>query len=141
MSSYIVEEKTINRILSFLKDHNTTELTDWEIRDWISKQRNFYTNDDEDLTSFGRKLYKMNIKAVNKRYAGKTDETFLHKYEFVYTDTSIEQVFNSIRCFTYQCSEGKVPNSKLYKQMERLETGLARMIAYREVEKANVEWG
>lgn len=139
MSSFIVEDKTINRILSFLSYHNTSSVNDMQIKYWIEKQK-IDTSDEVSKTQFGRKLFELNLDAVNQRYTAKTSADFIEEFNYSYVYTKIEQVYKSLCCFTYQCNEGNVPNCKLYKAMEKLEDILAHMIANREADKIKAEW-
>ena len=139
MSSYIVEEKTIDRILSFLRDRSTGTIDNSMVKTWVSKLQLSDLFDNKKMTAFGKKLYKLNLKAVIERY-DKKHGFELAKYIFNYRLEKIEQAYNSLRCFTYQCSEGNVPKTKLFKQMEELEMIVARMIADREADKIKAEW-
>lgn len=121
MSSYIVPNETINRILSIesLTPLGTTK-----------------------LTRMGRKFLKMNTKAVNQKYASNTDKSHdFDTYTFQRVHTSIEQAFYSLSCLIYQCSEGTIPKSKTYKELVKFRNELANRIATREAEKAGAKWG
>ena len=47
----------------------------------------------------------------------------------------------AIRCLIYQCSEGKVPDSKLYKELEVMSGRLANVIVQNTHEYDGAPWG
>jgi hypothetical protein len=116
MSAYVVEDKTINRIVSWL---------------WQDGRNNRYTmhrlekiglTKSEDI---GRALLNMNIDAVGQRYQIKDNpgatRFYRHGFELV---TNRYQALKSLHCFLYQCSEGDVPETELYKIMSNYEEHL-----------------
>ena len=50
------------------------------------------------------------------------------------------QLLKSIQCYLYQCSEGNVPDTPIYKAMEKLEVKLTRFIACNQPEYEKAEW-
>lgn len=125
MSAFIVGDETIDRILSYLKTHNTQSI---ELK-------------GVDITKFGRKLLSMNIDAVNQRYGGEYTGNEVKNYTFNMVDVSPVQAFKSLRCFLYQCSEGNVPKRKLYKTMDKLSDEISYEIVTSLPEYENGRWG
>lgn len=113
MSAYIVDKKTIDRIVSgMLQLKLNHEMGDIDIID------------NNDL---GQKLWDMNAAAVDQRY----EETNTKQtYTFNSVDVSIIQAFKSLRCFMYQCSEGDIPDTDLYKQMDIISDRMSNNIVY-----------
>src|SRR3989442_749976 len=115
MSAYVVEQTTINKIVSWLryeflrssflrriadKYHIDVEGADWEQR-------------------LGQAMYALNCDAVNQRYDEKKSvETF------VYTPKpygSRIAAWKALQCWLYQCDEGTIPQTKLYHYFEEIE--------------------
>ncbi len=111
MSSFIVNNTTIHRIISGIKQAKLTE----ELEDFF--------NSDE--TAFGQALINMNISAVDQRYTDKNDPI---KYTFVNVGVTKIQAFKSLNCLLYQCLEGCVPERTLYKTMRQVGDQLAASI-------------
>jgi len=74
----------------------------------------------------GRDLYRMNYAAMQARYDD-LDDCDLPPDPYVYEDPgklTVAGMYKSIACLTYQCAEGDVPNSALYKVAARVEERL-----------------
>jgi len=138
MSAFIVNDETINNVLSYLKLGKDTE--------WLRRrieQYGYKLQDDEDYEQFGGKLYLMNVAAVDERYNEANDSVkILQEFRFciggaktltgrqALTITTI-QAYKSAKCLRYQCSEGDVPETNLYKCLETIIQALAdRIIDY-----------
>ena len=50
------------------------------------------------------------------------------------------QLLKSLECYIYQCSEGNVPNTPIYKAIDDLSTRLAIFIATNQKEYEDAEW-
>lgn len=50
------------------------------------------------------------------------------------------QLFKSLNCYIYQCSEGNVPDSPIYKAMDELATRVGLFIARKQSEYEEAEW-
>jgi hypothetical protein len=108
MSAFLVEDKTISKILTYL-DH--------EIRrsNWLRAkfENELGINFDADWqTKLGQKMWDLNQLALGYRYG---DE----KEELTYTFSSVSctpvEAFKALQCWMYQCHEGDIPEkSKLY---------------------------
>jgi hypothetical protein len=103
MSAFVVGEGCINRVVYGLRlmDHSLT-----------GKE-----------TELGRELLELNIEAVRQRYndeAVRNENANCYKYE---EPADIENcspavaAWKSTECFLYQCSEGNVPETPLFKIM------------------------
>ena len=100
-----------------------------------------------DKTKIGKKLLKMNIDATEQRYpenpylTPKEKKERIKSFVFVPEQCGIIQAFKSIGCFSYQCSEGKIPKKKLYKQVQKWEFELAYKIINEMPKYQTAEWG
>lgn len=124
MSSYIVEHKTINRILSSMTD------------DFIDT---FFKG--KSRTEIGKKLLWMNIQAVNYKYAeGTKKESIYQNYSFERVKVFLPQAIMSTRCLLYQCIEGNIDKTKLFKIMDDFSDILAHSLAREIAEEKKCEW-
>lgn len=97
---------------------------------------------DEIATLMGSELWAMNIDAVEQRYGDEMTlcRNLLPTYRYVKPKAVLKiQRYNSLRCFTYQCSEGNVPERDLFKRCERLEVELDDIFLDK-IDNANVQW-
>lgn len=88
-------------------------------------------------------LHRMNYTAVAARYGNceKTYEPYDGKPVDIREETRPEwqcRLFTILRNFLYQCSEGTVPESEVYKALQEICDGLAYQIA---AETAERDWG
>ena len=132
MSSYVVEDETINRIIAWFdrdrmgSDHITT---------YILGDHGYTCA--EDLERLAHDLFQLNVDAVNQRYGPGEAEKF-RPLDFQYSSTVTgwgdSRIMNAIRalkslqCLIYQCSEGDVPQSPLYRMLRDTESAIARWI-------------
>jgi len=136
MSAFIVNDGTINDILSYLK---LGKDLDW-LRRSIENRFGYRLDNDEDYEQFGGKLYLMNVAAVDDRCNEANDsvkilQEFKYKIKGVTTmlgnrglNVSTMQVYKSAQCLSYQCAEGDVPESNLYKCLDFIIKTLAESI-------------
>ena len=156
MSSFIVDDKTINRIVSFCYWENDSILKH-EVHAELKKigvdlEQDF--KDDKELENYLKafcgELLKLNVIAFYNRYEHiesiKKEITEAVK-SFVYEDLPIAernhfQVLKSIECFLYQCAEGEIPEkSTLYKALERIAEHLKSHIINKLPEYERAVWG
>jgi len=110
MSAYVVEDETIDRILSYLQANAS----------YVEGVSGLGNADSNTLTAFGRKLLYLNTQAVNQRYS--TDnECYDASYNFKQVAVGAIQASKSLACLIYQCSEGDVPDTELFKLLEQVE--------------------
>lgn len=135
MSAYIVEDITINRILSYLaKDDG-----------WIKqklKSFGFDIDTDEGLEQLGRAFLLMNIDAVGQRYDGNNEYmSILAGFKVKKVVTGKIQAYKAATCLSYQCSEGDVIESPLYKLLDIILNDLGNAIIRELPEYKKASWG
>lgn len=126
MSAFVVEDKTINRIVTFLAMDRDV---DWMRRD-IVRKLGFSIADQAGKEKLGKLMFELNVNAVNQRYGPDEAASFRlldYKFRTELYGNSI-QVFKSLECWLYQCSEGNVPESELYQFMEHIAGQIAKGI-------------
>lgn len=113
MSAFIVQKGTIDRIVTYIEKNKHN----WQIK--------FDVVDEKEL---GQKLWDLNARAVNFRYA----ENIAIKYDFFERKSgqSLVAIYKSIDCYLYQCLEGDVPESCLFRQIESVQKDLASRIIF-----------
>ena len=148
MSSFIVENKTINRIVNlfYFAGFEGSAILKSEI--WRKLKKEGFNFDFEEekhvCEKLGKAMIEMNCKAVNERY-GKKDNKHCceaiksYKYEST-SKTPLIQAFKSLNCFLYQCCEGDVPKMKLYKVLKQIENSIAFHIVAELPEYNQAEW-
>lgn len=131
MSSFVVDAKTINGIVSHLfKDKDAAH---------VRHQLPVAMGTPAQL---GEAMYKLNLAAVEDRYgdfaAGEMSDL---DYTFRPVHASKVQVVKSLSCWLYQCAEGVIDQDPLYKLMAdyRGELAMDFVRALPEWEKSN--WG
>ncbi len=135
MSSFMVDSRTVDRVLSFLY---------WKKRDdpWCTellRRAGHGLESTKDLNGLGMAMLRLNREAVNQRYG--EDEKVKGRYRF--SDTLIEQfqALKSLNCLLYQCSEGTVPDNPLFKALSSIADRMAQGIVSDLPEYQRAEWG
>lgn len=97
-------------------------------------------------------LYKMNIDALAHRYQDWSEMVEPFEYNEtlgfnVWSDSDakteereLAQMYQSMMCYLYQCSEGEVGESKLFKDVQHLHSSLAHNIARRFAKENGAKW-
>ena len=113
MSSFIVENQTINNIVSWLSLNGR----DFPYLAEKYEREGYYIRAGvRELKKLANAFRKMNERAVLYRYndLGNTPKFKYHRVKF----PGPLQVYKNICCLLYQCDEGKVKKSKLYELLE-----------------------
>ena len=136
MSAYVVEDETINRIVSWIERETigSNGMTYGQVSNSL-KQAGFDPEDKgralkvvggKGAPSFperlGRAMFDLNCRAVRERYED-ADESGMVGEANQFTRVSSADAFavlKSLHCWHYQCSEGDVPNDPLYKAFEEI---------------------
>lgn len=150
MSAYVVDPITIRRILSKLRAQAKRESWTLERINAILKPTEFTI--DGDPQDVGQAMYNLNVNAVGQRYEhskgvndlpgtytdGENLDTFT--WETVY-DVSLMQAYKSLQCWLYQCAEGNVTETAMYKAFTTILNQWAHEIvgATKEYDKAKWE--
>ena len=131
MSAFIVEDTTINRVVNYLADdHN---------RGYTMRQLN-EAGLLTDPANLGQAMAALNCEAVNERYDEHEAPSYTYGEGPLMRD-GVHQVLKSLKCWIYQCSEGDVPETALYKIMDDYAGQLAITIVRSAPEYEAAEWG
>ena len=126
MSAYIVEKETIDRIVTYLQAP--------DMRDHIDHCHPSLTGTAHEQ---GQRLWTLNVRAVDSRYEERNAVNLYHHSTAL---CSKAQALKSLRCYLYQCSEGGVPETPLFKALDTLSGDLALEIVGDLPEYAAAQW-
>jgi len=120
MSAFLVENETINKVVSYMPSE-------------------FVPCKDRD--TLGVELLKMNHAALKVRYGDEMPESVEFRFKpKVYYGNSKCTVLKAMRCLRYQCAEGNVPESDLFKKLDEAINRLAIEIVDALPEYESAEW-
>lgn len=144
MSAYITGDETINKILGFIKadcEKNSYIYRPLENKGLGWKDGGHHR---DAACALGSEMRNLNIQAFCARYEGEILETLLANDNYQYGDKlrpSRIQAFKSLRCWLYQCSEGDVPETDLFKAFDEVSKNMASHIVSRTPEFDAAVWG
>lgn len=136
MSSYVVDDSTINKIISFLELRTNKEKYYFPTRQ-IAEYYN--TPSKQGWEQLATDMINLNIRAVNTRYNG-TESVRQFQYQLTLNTTTMI-VFKALECWLYQCSEGGTVMDELYVLMEEVKNRLACDIVSHLPEYDKAVWG
>lgn len=149
MSAYVCDDTTINRIVSGLT--NAKDFGDFNTP--TPKPAEKLAEFIGDPRDFGRTLYSMNVNAVEQRYPdcvgnpdrlpGQCNDDGSHlpySYRSAVPPRPI-QLYKSLQCFLYQCSEGDVDELPLYKLLREYTKDLAVHMIENSADYEKSDWG
>ena len=131
MSSFVVGDLTVNRILGYMYfDRARTTV--------VSDLRKLGINTETDPARLGLKMIQLNCRATGERYREKVKALYSYRME----TCSRIQAIKSLTCWLYQCAEGNIPErSRLRRIMERYRNDLAMAVVDETPEYNAAEWG
>jgi hypothetical protein len=136
MSAFMVEDQTINQIVNWLR----TEIPNLSYIPYKLRDLGIDTFARGWEEQLGREMFQLNSKAVDARY-GTGEAATERALDYTYTREpadSLAQTAKSLRCWLYQCNEGDVPDTALYKLFDHdvriylLETIIETLPEYRQ---------
>lgn len=131
MSAFIVNKESIEHIGTLLYSENYFK----------RKIKECLLIDLDEKDGFNKlctELYRLNYDAVNHRYREQT-ELKEEKYYFL-TNTNRYQSIKTVQCFIYQCSEGDIPDRKLFKLVEDLLLMLCENLITESIKYKKAKW-
>jgi len=129
VKKFIVPDKTINRVLSWLVE-NEASATELE------------GEDPESLAKLGTSMLEMNCEVIDQLYGyGEAAEYRPLDYEFRWERTSEIQVLKSLQCWLEQCFGDRIVEMDLYHEMKAIESKLACKLVSELESYAAAEWG
>ena len=140
MSSFIVDDKTINSIVTYLYQHQN-QAYPYNTRGKLEAEGLGFSRPE----FLGEEMYRLNLAAVEDRYgkyaAGTMGAFSGTDYTYRPIDASPVQVLKNLQCWKYQCSEGACPETPLYKILDEYAGDLAQDIMRKLPEYDTANWG
>src|SRR5215218_6639885 len=110
MSAFLVDKKTINKILTQL-DADVRRASTWAEKE-VEPKLGIDCNDPQWKTKLGERMFDLNQLSLEYRYGDQKKELI---YKFQTVPCTKVQAFKALQCWLYQCTEGNIPeDSKLY---------------------------
>ena len=136
MSAFLVPQTLINSILSHIQ-------FDAVSRDDASPftEMGYDLGSAAGLKALGSDLWALNHQALNERYGDDSEPKKLFK---VHTDTklvSLPVLYKNICCLRYQCAEGDVPETALFKCLSPFAANVAETYMRKSKEYDDAQWG
>lgn len=145
MSAFVMDERFFDQLASELYAHATLQRSSlhWTVENFLRVQRHNppASRYQTALQEFVQQCYRTNVEAVNQRYGdnGKPARlTFIPASGL--PKWSDVQLFKYLECLSYQCAEGDVPESAIYKELESLIGQIARAIVGKSDEYEQAKW-
>lgn len=115
MSAFIVSDATMNFVVNTIQDFDGLR---------SSCFAPFLIHGEVDCDKLGNKLFQLNNDAVSQRYDDHDDNVvdLFHHRSILPASGRAEkcQRLKAVQCLVYQCSEGDVPETPLFKALDSL---------------------
>jgi hypothetical protein len=118
MSAFMVQDQTINRVVTWLSREVATNRS--FTFDQLAREYDIDLVSDGWEGKLATAMFQLNCDGVHARYGEGEAEQF-RPLNFTYKPEryfSLVQVLKSLQCWLYQCCEGDVPHTKLYQFFE-----------------------
>jgi hypothetical protein len=117
MSAYIVDNETINKIVSYLYAKAVGGDTSSVLLELVKIGWDLSNNQDH-AERLANAMFDLNVAAVQARYEGAEEEWYpLPSFKYQFTPASQIEAIKALKTWKYQCTEGYIPTTKLYKAM------------------------
>src|SRR4051794_16024017 len=115
MSAFLVEERTINKILTQLDA--TIRQSEW-FKEKVAIELDVDFGDADWQKELGQRMLDLNQLSLSQRY-GDTKKELIYKFQTAHC--SPIQAYKALRCWLYQCAEGDIPEtSKLFNAFDKI---------------------
>ena len=132
MSAFFVSQECMQRVVAGVDHVSDKWFGDYQIQGFG------VVNGSASLSKLGTALYEMNDEALSVRYDA---EPINEAFEYQQMNVSLCSSLKAIECLSYQCSEGKVPETDLFRGLDKLRGDLASMIVNELPEYKKADWG
>jgi hypothetical protein len=135
MSAFIVEDITINRVVSRVAASDS-------FSNVLGKLCNLGFTGANWQSNLGQALFDLNVRSVEQRYGEGSAKDFRElNYKYHAMDTGKVQAYKSLVCLLYQSCEGDCDQEPLYKTMEQFSNELAAKIVRQLPAYDQAVWG
>ena len=142
MSSYIVDDKTINKIVSYIfaKALAPDSSIHWEATKLTKMGYSLISA--HWCSDLAHKMFDMNVAAVKARYGKEEAESFPRPaFRYLFTPATQIEVIKALKAWKYQCTEGRVLELALYKAMAEVHCLLCIDFVEQTEEYEAAPWG
>lgn len=143
MSSFVVDDETINMVVSYLYAKGNGP-DDWlRYRAIKLAKMGYNLAVPEDCEKLANLMFDLNVAAVNARYGEGEAEKFRpldFKYRLAYLESQM-QAIKALETWLYQCLEKDVHFHRLYAAMEQIRDMLCVDYVHNSEEYEAVRWG
>ena len=154
MSAFVVSPECFGRILYAVEgsipespcgggDRPTVDMAEHVFGSVFGKPGRLSLSEPEQRQQLLRRLYDLNVEAVGQRYGRDSEMVDVPiPWSFRAVKCNLADAFMAARSLRYQCSEGDVPDTALYDQLDRFVGYLAECLASRsDAVRASKAWG
>ena len=120
--------------------NNDKEVIIKACRKWNNSQAVPVINPIDSKVLFGV-MEAMNDQALNERYGDEPGTNVSTYPNNVSKPANMPALYKSLQCYLYQCCEGKVPETELYKTLENICNTFAKAIIQDLPEYETAVWG
>lgn len=136
MSSFMISTDCMNNIINGLFWNNEFK----DLHKYLFKDQQLH--ESNDFLKLSEKLFLLNQKAVFSRYNDKPNSDYAQIPKFKWKDKSVSdmQFLKSMECLRYQCYEGNIPKTKLFKWLDRVIAAFQNHVIYKIPEYTKAKW-
>jgi hypothetical protein len=125
MFAFVVADETINQVVSSLHRSILEGSIPSELGAAGILQAGFNLATREGARQLAEEMFALNVAAVKTRYGeGEAEKFRTLDFRFAIALTSPVQVIKSLESWLYQCDEGNLPFTEIYKDMEEVLSAL-----------------
>ena len=120
MSAFVVDDETINKVVSYIysKANAPDSSISWKETKLYKMGYDVFS---EPCIELAQKMFNLNVAAVNARYGeGKAEKFRPLDFKYWNAPAPLIQVIKALETWKYQCTEGKISDYALYKAMVEL---------------------
>ena len=133
MSAFFVSQECMQRVVAGVDHVSDKWFGDYQIQGFG------VVNGSASLSKLGTALYEMNDEALSVRY--NAEPMFVVAFEYKPINVNLCSSLKAMECLSYQCSEGKVPETDLFRGLDKVKGDLASVIVNELPEYKQAEWG
>ena len=139
MSSYIVDDETINKIVSYL--YVKAVGRDTSIISIGLVKLGFDLSNADLAELLANQMFDLNVTAIKARYGKEAEKFCPLDFKYLFTPASQIEVIKALECWKYQCTERNIPMSDFYKAMAQTHCLLCSDYIHQLDEYEAAPWG
>jgi hypothetical protein len=129
MSAFVLSHEEINLIVTWLTGLRAWQVYGRKLEEYLGAR----PSTDAKLHDLGSKLHGMNVSAVMQRYPGSTEDNLPGPidpgpYKYKPQMAPMFRAYERLGSYMYQCSEGNVPDTRLYEIMDGIYNHMAHRL-------------